>query len=401
MARNFPDWIPAYLEYTKGTEAPTQMHFWTAVSCIASCLRRKVWIDMKRFRWHPSFYIVFVAPPGIVSKTTTMDLGMDLVKQVPGVKFGPDVVTWQALVTAFAAAQEDFQHGEDWVPMSPLTLASGEFGNLLNPQDRDMVNLFITLWDGRSSFEKVTKGSGTDIVSAPWINMVACTTPHWIADNMPAATVGGGFTSRCVFVYADKKENFVALPDEHSRPDHTEFAGRLAADLEHISVNLVGGYTIPEDARVWIRAWYEKLWTAEAPARSDEQLNGYLARKQTHMMKLALILAVSRGDEQVITLVDFMLADKMLEATEPNLDKVFSRIGRTEESLQAERFVAYVKRSGAVPYQTAYRFVYTHFPDLRDFEGMLEGSIRSGQVKMQYTGNSTRPEDALFVYTGA
>lgn len=356
---------------------------------------------MKRFRWHPSFYIVFVAPPGIVSKTTTMDLGMDLVKQVPGVKFGPDVVTWQALVTAFAAAQEDFQHGEDWVPMSPLTLASGEFGNLLNPQDRDMVNLFITLWDGRSSFEKVTKGSGTDIVSAPWINMVACTTPHWIADNMPAATVGGGFTSRCVFVYADKKENFVALPDEHSRPDHTEFAGRLAADLEHISVNLVGGYTIPEDARVWIRAWYEKLWTAEAPARSDEQLNGYLARKQTHMMKLALILAVSRGDEQVITLVDFMLADKMLEATEPNLDKVFSRIGRTEESLQAERFVAYVKRSGAVPYQTAYRFVYTHFPDLRDFEGMLEGSIRSGQVKMQYTGNSTRPEDALFVYTGA
>lgn len=173
MARNFPDWIPAYLEYTKGTEAPTQMHFWTAVSCIASCLRRKVWIDMKRFRWHPSFYIVFVAPPGIVSKTTTMDLGMDLVKQVPGVKFGPDVVTWQALVTAFAAAQEDFQHGEDWVPMSPLTLASGEFGNLLNPQDRDMVNLFITLWDGRSSFEKVTKGSGTDIVSAPWINMVA------------------------------------------------------------------------------------------------------------------------------------------------------------------------------------------------------------------------------------
>ena len=400
MPRNFPDWIPAYLDYTAGTEAPAQMHFWTAVSCIASCLRRKVWIDMKRFRWYPSFYIVFVAPPGIVSKTTTMDLGMDLVKQVPGVKFGPDVVTWQALVTAFAAAQEDFQHGEDWVPMSPLTLASGEFGNLLNPQDRDMVNLFITLWDGRSSFEKVTKGSGTDIVSAPWINMVACTTPHWIADNMPAATVGGGFTSRCVFVYADKKENFVALPDEHSRPDHAEFAGRLAADLEHISVNLVGGYTIPEDARVWIREWYQKLWTTEAPARSDEQLNGYLARKQTHMMKLALILAVSRGDEQVITLIDFILADKMLEATEPNLDKVFSRIGRTEESLQAERFVAYVKRSGAVPYQTAYRFVYTHFPDLRDFEGMLEGSIRSGQVKMQYTGNSTRPEDALFVYTG-
>jgi hypothetical protein len=401
MPRNFSDWIPAYLEYTRGTEAPTQMHFWTAVSCITSCLRRKIWIDMARFRWVPSFYIVFVAPPGIVSKTTTMDMGMDLVKQVPGVKFGPDVITWQALVTAFAAAQEDFQYGEDWVPMSPLTLASGEFGNLMNPQDRDMVNLFITLWDGRSSFEKVTKGSGSDIVSAPWINMIACTTPHWIADNMPAATVGGGFTSRCIFVYADRKENFIAFPDEHVRPDHAEFAARLTADLEHISVNLVGPYTITEEARVWGRAWYQRLWSAEVSAKSDEQLNGYLARKQTHMVKLAIVLAVSRGDEPVVTLGDFVLADKMLEATEPNLDKVFSRIGRTQESLHAERFVNFVRRSGAVPYQTAYRFVYTEFPDLHDFEGMLEGTIRSGQIKMQYKGNSTRPEDTLFVYVGA
>jgi hypothetical protein len=187
MPRLLKDWLPAYLEFTAGTEAPRLMHFWTGVSCIAAVLRRKVWLDMTRFKWYPNFYIIFVAPPGIISKTTTMDMGMDLVKLVPGIKFGPDVVTWQALVTAFAAAQEDFQFGEDWVPMSPITLASGELGNLINPQDRDMVNLFITLWDGRSTFEKITKGSGTDIVSAPWINMIGCTTPHWIADNMPAA----------------------------------------------------------------------------------------------------------------------------------------------------------------------------------------------------------------------
>ena len=395
------DWIPAYLDYTSGTEAPRLMHFWAGVSCIASVLRRKVWIDMKRFQWYPNFYIIFVAPPGIISKTTTMDMGMDLVKQVPGVKFGPDVVTWQALVTAFAAAQEDFQLGEDFVPMSPLTLASGELGNLINPQDRDMINLFIALWDGRKSFEKITKGSGTDIISAPWINMIGCTTPHWIADNMPAATVGGGFTSRCVFVYAEKKENFIALPDEHTRPDHEERARLLTADLETISTSLVGPFTLPEETRAWIRAWYKTLWSTHNQRIDDVQLDGYLARKQTHMMKLALVLSVSRGNSQVIELEDVVLADKMLEATEHDLDKVFSRIGRSEESLQAERFIQFIKRYGKVSYTKAYQHIHSYFPDFRDFEGVLAGAMRSGQIKMAFEGNGTTPEFAVLIYTGA
>ena len=401
MTRSLKDWLPAYLDYTSGTEAPRLMHFWTGVSCIAACLRRKVWIDMKRFQWFPNFYIIFVAPPGIISKTTTMDMGMDLVKQVPGVKFGPDVVTWQALVTSFAAAQEDFQFGEDWLPMSPLTLASGELGNLINPQDRDLVNLFITLWDGRKSFEKITKGSGTDIVSAPWINMIGCTTPHWIADNMPAATVGGGFTSRCVFVYADRKENFIALPDEHTRPDHEAYAKTLVADLEHISTSLVGEYKIGEPARVWIRAWYQAMWSTHNERIDDARLDGYLARKQTHMLKLALILSASRGDDQEIILDDVVLADKMLEATEHDLDKVFSRIGRSEDSLQAERFIAFIKRFGKLPYTKAYQHIHSYFPDFRDFEGVLAGAIRSGQIRMQFEGNSTQPEAAVLIYTGA
>ena len=356
---------------------------------------------MKRFRWYPNFYIIFVAPPGIISKTTTMDMGMDLVKQVPGIKFGPDVVTWQALVTAFAAAQEDFQHGEDWMPMSPLTLASGELGNLINPQDRDMVNLFITLWDGRSSFEKITKGSGTDIVSAPWINMIGCTTPHWIADNMPAATVGGGFTSRCVFVYADRKENFIAYPDEHTRPDHEDFAKALTMDLEHISTKLVGEFKLTEDVRAWGREWYQKMWSTQNQRIDDERLDGYLARKQTHMHKLALILSASRGDSQVIELDDIQLADRMLEATEHDLDKVFSRIGRSEESLQAERFITFIKRYGRLPYMKAYQHIHSHFPDFRNFEGVLAGAINSGQVKLVYEGNSTQPSAAVLVYVGA
>ena len=72
--RNFPNWQEAYLEYAQHSEAPALMHFWTSVSCIAACLQRRCWIDMGYFRWYPNHYIVFVAPPGIVSKLSLIHI---------------------------------------------------------------------------------------------------------------------------------------------------------------------------------------------------------------------------------------------------------------------------------------------------------------------------------------
>lgn len=397
MTRRLSNWITAYLDYTAGTEAPRAMHFWTAVSCVAGVLRRRVWIDMTRFKWYPNFFIIFVAPPGIVSKTTTMDLGIDLLKQVPGIKFGPDVVTWQSLVKKFAESGEMFQFGEDFYPMSALTLASGELGNLINPQDRDLINIYIALWDGRGSFAKETKMSGNDTISAPWVNMIGCTTPHWIADNMPAATIGGGFTSRCIFVYADEKVEFIAYPDEMAPRETDSLRESLIADLEYMAVNLIGSYTILEEAREWGRAWYRELWTEGRKSMTGDQVEGYLARKQTHMHKLAMVLSAAERDDLVITKKHLQLANMMLESMEKDLNQVFSRIGRTEESLQAERLLHFIRDNSPVPYEAAYQHIHLRFPDYRDFEGVMNGLIRSGQVKFDMS-ESPDPAKAKLRY---
>lgn len=398
MLRQLDNWLSAYLDYASVTEAPKIMHFWAGVGAIAGALRRKVWIDMKRFTWTPNFFIIFVAPPGIVSKSTTADIAMDLLKAVPGIKFGPDVVTWPALVSAFAKATESFPFGEEYIPMSPLTLVASELGNLINPQDRDMINLYINLWDGRKSLEKVTKMSGNDLVEAPWINMLGCTTPHWIADNMPSATVGGGFTSRCVFVYAERKEKFVAYVDESVAANDEGKREALIHDLEHISLNLTGPYRILPEAREWGREWYEKLWNTRPASLDDDRLDGYMARKQTHMHKLAMVLAAAHSDELVITRDDLVLADKMLASVEADLGKVFSRIGLSDDSLQADRFIQYIKRRGKCHYTEAYKHIHAYFPNARDFEGILAGAIKSGVVKLVVV---TGDPDPWLHYTGA
>lgn len=379
--RNFPDWITAYMQYAAVTEAPKRMHFWAAVGGIAGALRRRVWIDMKRFTWTPSFYIIFVAPPGVVAKSTTADIVMELLKAVPGIKFGPNSVTWQALVSAFAGASEAFEWNGEFHPMSPLTLTAGELGSLLNPQDKQLVDLLIELWDGKKKYEKITKASGNDTIEAPWINLMGCTTPHWIADNIPPAMIGGGLSSRCLFIYADTKERYIAYVDEQVGEGDSDFKQALIHDLEKISL-IVGPYTIDARARAWGKEWYERFWK-EATARMDDaMLEGYAARKQTHLHKTAMVLSASRGDSRIITQEDLELANVMLEDLERDMPLVFSRMGRSNESIQADRFIDYIRRKGPVPYDDAYRMIHTSFPDFRDFEGIINGAIRSGQIKM-------------------
>ena len=386
MSRNFPDWIHSYLEYASVTEAPRRMHFWAAVGTVAGALRRRVWIDMVRFQWTPSFYIIFVGPPGIVAKSTTIDIATDLLRQVPGIKFGPNAITWQALVTAFAAASESFEYNEEWHPMSPLTLVASELGSLINLQDKEMVNLLIELWDGKKKYEKITKMSGNDTVEAPWINLQAGTTPHWVADNMPQAMIGGGLSSRCIFVYGDAKERYVAYVDEMVGKEDAALRTKLIQDLEQIAM-LCGPFHIDPEAREWGREWYKSFWKDASSRMDDQMLEGYAARKQTHIHKVAMVLSASRGDSRTINLNDIQLANTMLEDIENDMHRVFSRIGRTEDSMQAERFIEYVKKKGLVPYTEAYKMIHTYFPDFRDFEGILTGALQSGQLELTTTAN--------------
>lgn len=383
MSRIHDDWIAGYLDYAKNSEAPRHMHFWVAVSAVAGALRRKVWIDQAYFRWYPNFYICLVAPPGIVSKSTTADVGMRLLRQVPDVKFGPDIVTWPALVEAFADSTMAFEYQGAYHPMSAMTLESSEFGNLLDPQDKQMVDLMVSLWDGKQgAFKKETKHSGKDTVENPWINMIACTTPAWIAQNFPEYMIGGGFTSRTIFVYAEEKARMIAYPSRIVDRDALEKqAASLVSDLTRIS-ELCGEFKMTADAYAWGEEWYSQHYASKHAHLDRDRFGGYLARKQTHIHKLAMVLSAASGDSMQITAEHLAVAHSMVTDLEPDMAKVFAKIGKTDTAIYAERLLAYVatRPGGGCSLTDAYKYVHQYFPAMRDFEDVLAGLVRAGYL---------------------
>lgn len=387
-ARRCSDWIKSFLDFASFGEAPMKFLFWTGVSTVAGALRRRVWMDMKNFQWVPNFYIVLVAPPGVVSKSTTINIGMNLLRELDGIKFGPDSITWQALVSEFNQAQELVFHQEkqEYLPMSCLTIASDEFGTFFRPDDSDMVNLLIALWDGkRGKFSKVTKMAGSDSIENPWINMIACTTPTWIADNFSQYMIGGGFTSRCIFIYADKKRQLVAYPGRSAPPNYYTQQADLLHDLEVIST-LVGEYSLTEEAYTWGEEWYAKH-NVTKPAHLDmDQFGGYLARKQTHIHKLAMVLTASRTNTLVIERDILEAADGFVTALEKDMPLVYSRIGQTEITRGSSQIFDLVSRRGSLPRDELFHHLFRTM-SFKDFEQALMGVIQAGLVTQVQQGD--------------
>src|SRR6476646_7582028 len=87
------DWLSAFLQYSSYGECTPRIMFWVGVSTLASVLQRKTWIDQGDFQWSPNFYILVVGEQGVVRKSTSIDVGMRLAKQVMGVQIGPSAAT--------------------------------------------------------------------------------------------------------------------------------------------------------------------------------------------------------------------------------------------------------------------------------------------------------------------
>lgn len=380
--RILDNWIESYLEFTQHTEAPEKFHRWTAISTIAGALRRKVWIDEGFYQYVPNFYIVFVAEPGIVSKSTTVSIGMNLLRKVPGINFGPSAGTWQALVKRLADSTEQYPMPDgDFFPMSCLTLEVSELGNLVDPRNREMLDAFVALYDGQKGvWEKITKTSTSEAIENAWVNLIGCTTPAWVAENCSDYFSGGGFASRILFIYASKKRNIVAFPSRHIPGDFNLRRKALIHDLELCIARLAGEYKLTEEAYVWAEAWYEDHCENGFKNLPFERLKVYLARKQAHILRLSIVLTASKTNDCMIQKDTVIQATEHVTELEEDMPQVFGELNKESDMTVAADVLDFLRSKGRMKTNLLYR-EFMKIISYDTFKKVMTSLIFSGLVQ--------------------
>ena len=349
MPRNFPDgFIPAYLAHQRVSETPEIAHFWSAVWAVAGALRRNVWYEAGSFVWTPNFYIVLVGPPGVIQKSTTAGRAKRLLSAVPGVLFGPDSATWHGLIPKFNAAEQQCSiDGKSW-KISPLSMAVSELGSFLKLSQEGLDSVLIDMWDGQLSshpWMHTTQSHGDKLIWNGLLNLLGCTTLGWIRQNIPASAMETGVISRILFVYADSKREVISIPKLDSRWNPAAQTGgtaALIADLKEIAL-LRGPLELSPAAYAWQNSWYHELWKARPAHMASERFDVYRSRKQSHVLKLAIVLACSKGDSMVIEQSTFQEAVKVVDETEAGMLRIFETIGGPEEAQHVREVVQQVR----------------------------------------------------------
>lgn len=390
MPRHFPHWLKAYLDYTKSSEAPDAFHFWTGVSTIAGALQRKVWQDQLIFQWIPNFYIIFVAPAGVATKSTTMNFGMGLLEKVDGIVFGPESGSWQGLGDALASAAGYFDYidpiaGKVAVAQSSITVAASELGTFLRPDDEHAMSFLTDAWDGRKrKFLHKTKHSGSIEIPSPCLNLIGATTPSWLQRNMKENMIRDGLLSRVVFVFAEHKRHFVSLPARNVKSkDFYDTGQKLVEDLTSIS-KMVGSYEFTKEVEApggWMDNWYASHHGQRAVHLASDRYGGYIARKQTHLVKLAMVLAASKREALVITKEDLEESNAILTDAEHSMIRVFESVGVVDEAKHIAELMQFVRAYKFITAQDLYRLCHNIMSE-RDYKQALRLAIEGDLLEV-------------------
>lgn len=386
MARRLENWLKSYMAYTQDLEAPERVHFWVGVSVLAGALRRQVWIEQPKFDWTPNFYIILVGPPGVIGKSTCMGTGLGILEKVKGITFGPESLTWQALGKALQDAQSVLQLGTgenmESIPMSCLTIAASELGTLLKLDDDGLSSMLIAMWDGQRAnrpWKHATVSSSQIEIVNPWLNIIGCTTPTWLKANFPDRMIGGGLTSRIMFVYAEKKRRLIAYPSEvWSGDESKKLKDDLVNDLEEIAA-LKGRYVLTKDAIKWGTEWYEKLWTKRPAHLASGRFDAYISRKQTAMHKISMVLTAARTDELTITKEAMEEADMLLTSNETDMLRVFDSIGIVNEAKHIHEIMQFISVHGRIAVEELWKLCF-NLMELKDFRAAIVAGLEAGQI---------------------
>jgi hypothetical protein len=373
--------VKMYLDYVSNTESPRLFHVWSFLSGISAAMGRRCWLPMGTGEVWPNMYVVLTGPPA-VRKSTAFKLVCALLRRHTTVKFAPDDTSGQrqGLIAAMMNQADGLKDADreviealsvqtgrdkkvettsladlsdtldklgaincDTRDPNTMFIAASELNSVLGEGNTALLTFLQKMWDG-DPYKYQLKKEHVELKDA-LLGIIGATTPSQLAIAMPSEAVGQGFTSRVIFVYADKK-----YARRIARPS-------LRADLENpigtifatVSDQFTGGFTEEPQASDLLDQIYER-----GVSIPDPRFVHYGDRRHTHLQKLCMALAASRADMQ-IKKVDVVFGDHLLSYTEQFMPEALGEYGMSKLSAAKQRLYEYLQTTDEpVPVQALY-----------------------------------------------
>lgn len=390
------------MEYVDDTEPAKIFHEWTALSIISAALQKKISLSLGRISVYPNIYVVLVADPGVARKSQAITFGHNLMVKVPNIIISADSTTPQALLDDIqtAAGPPDavgtvLSDGRT-LRHASMTIISKEFESFLGQkkENNKMLVMLTDLFDAQEiPYKYRTKHSGSNEIPSVYISMLAATTPDSLASSLPPTAIGGGLTSRMMFVWADKKAKKCPEPDK--TPEVTKLEEDLVNDL-HLIATMSGAYKFTPECRKKWHEWYH-IYEDLDPKRlcKDPSFNGWYSRKPMYILKIAILVAASMGSRLEVRWEHIEKAMRYSLDIEKTMGLVFRAIGRSAITTDVDTLIRIVEQRKVIEERELMSMVWRD-QDAAKFDNAMNTALRTGKVCRKFTGPDGKAGDTWY-----
>lgn len=359
--RTFPSWIEGFMEYTQPLPTPSLFRRWAAISIISSTLERKVWVQLYSDPLYPNTYIILTGPAG-AGKTTVTHVVQRFLRDLGDHHLSSSSLTKAALIDDLKDAEKKLiRMNEDpsYVEYNFLSIVANELGVLIPAYDSDFMSALTDIWDGYGYSERRRSKDLRINMPAAQFNLLAGTTPAYLAGTLPPGAWDQGFLSRTTIVFSG--ESIIRPLFQINGTDEALYKS-LLADLKEIAGSY-GQLKFTKEAAKLLSDWHT---AGGPPTPTHPKLASYCIRRTAHLAKLCMIVCASDGGKVIneahfVKALDWLLE---VESAMPDIFKAMSSGGNINEMKDCWHFAyqEFMGKKKAVPEKLLVEFLMARVP---------------------------------------
>jgi hypothetical protein len=371
-----------YRQYTSGNETPELIHLWVGLSTLAGACEKRIWIEQGYFKTFLNLYTIIIAPAGVCAKSTSMDLGLKMLKEI-GFNVLEGAILKEKIIVEMLESEKAYVLPDGTAfPHSSTTFVANEL-NVLLSTGMDMVKFLVDIYDKDDIYTYKTKNAGEYEVSNPYFNLIGAAVPQWFGSSVAQDMGATGFLARCIIVYQDKKRKKVP---RIIITDKQKSQRSVCVDILTSIIDNFGPMAIAEEAWDYYAEWYLEQ---EISPTEDYRIASYLERRtKIHVIKVAALMAL--GDmRNVVEVIDFKRAIHLFIETEYYMRTAYIIAGGNPLAIYINQTIKMLEiNKGPIKISDLVTAYYTDLTS-DDFKSMIETMQAMGCVRVRIAGSES------------
>jgi hypothetical protein len=253
---------------------------------------RRAWFEVEATRHHPNEFMLLVGDSSRARKGSSWDHVRRLLHSLdPSIE--PRIMTGLSSGEGLIWAVRDPSNQDAGHSDQRLLVIEPEFASVLKAASRDISTLSPTLrsaWDGRPL--AILTRTAPARASTAHISVIGHITSHELRRHITNTELANGYLNR-ILIIACRRQRLLPDGGDHDPLAARHLTGRLADALKH--AQSAGEIRLAPDAREQWHHAYHQL----AIEPKNELVSQITARAEAHIIRLALIYALTDSDTQI------------------------------------------------------------------------------------------------------